>query len=247
MDGAICRPLIDFLEPENRLVVEIGPGGGALTQRLVAAGGRVLAVEIDIPWAMSLSREIRSLSAQVVIGDATEISWRHYPRGTLVTGNLPFNVSTVLIERLLPQWQTVPRAAFLVQKEVGDRLVARPGDEAYGGLSVVTAARARVSKLGKIKRGSFRPPPKVDGVFVGLELLEPPLGEERMAGFNSTVRLSFSQRRKQLRNSLASGWGRAVAMQALADAGIDPRSRAEELSLEKFVELHTAYRAVVPQ
>jgi 16S rRNA (adenine1518-N6/adenine1519-N6)-dimethyltransferase len=247
IDGAICSPLVDFLEPENRWVVEIGPGGGVLTQRLVAAGSRVLAVEIDIPWAMALSQELDSARTQVVIGDATEISWRHYPRGTLVTGNLPFNVSTVLIERLLPQWQTVPRAAFLVQREVGDRLVARPGEDAYGGLSVVTAARARVSKLGRVSRGSFRPPPKVDGVFIGLELIEPPLGEERMAGFNSTVRLSFSQRRKQLRNSLASGWGRPVAMQALSDAGIDPRSRAEELSLEEFVELHTAYRAVVPQ
>ena len=80
-----------------------------------------------------------------------------------------------------------------------------------------------------------------------MDLIEPTLGEERMAGFTSTVRLSFSQRRKQLRNSLASGWGRKVAMEALADAGIDYRCRAEELSLDEFIKLHTVYRAMQPR
>lgn len=240
--GTICTPLVDYLEPTDRLVVEIGPGGGVLTRRLMAAGARVLAVEIDIPWAVALSRQLDSTTARIVIGDATEVDWRRFPPGTLVTGNLPFNVSTVLIEQLLPQWRRVPRAAFLVQKEVGDRLVARPGDDAYGALSVLTAARARVSTLGRVSRGSFRPPPKVDGAFIGLELTEPVLGEEEMKGFTATIRLSFSQRRKQLHNALATGWGRKVAMAALTLADIDPRSRAEELSLDQFLLLHRAHR-----
>ena len=239
--SSICAPLVDYLEPAERLVVEIGPGGGVLTQSLLAAGARVIAAEIDMPWAVALSRQLESGPVCVLCADATEIDWRRLPSGTLVTGNLPFNVSTVLIEQLLPHWQRVPRAAFLVQKEVGDRLAAGPGDGAYGALSVLTAARARVSKLGRVSRGSFRPPPKVDGVFIGLQLTEPVLEEPRMRGFVATVRLAFSQRRKQLRNALAAGWGREVALAALAAAGIDARSRAEELSLDRFVRLHLAF------
>ena len=98
--------------------------------------------------------------------------------------------------------------------------------------------------MGRVRRGSFRPAPKVDGVFIGLRLVEPVLEEPQMQSFAATVRLSFSQRRKQLRNALATGWGREVALAALAAAGIDPRSRAEELSLDRFVRLHRAYLGV---
>lgn len=245
--GTICTPLVEYLEPAQRLVLEIGPGGGVLTRRLVAAGARVVAVEIDIPWAVALSKQLDSTAVRVFAGDATQIHWQRLAPGTLVTGNLPFNVGTVLIEQLLPHWQRVPRAAFLVQKEVGDRLVAGPGEAAYGALSVLTAARAKVSRLGRVHRGSFRPPPKVDGVFIGLELVEPILGEEEMKSLTATVRLSFSQRRKQLRNALASGWGREAAMAALTAAGIDPRSRAEALSLDQFVQLSLAHREASQQ
>ena len=244
--GAICAPLVEFLQPVGRLVVEIGPGGGVLTQGLVAAGARVIAVEIDIPWALALSRQLDSSSVRVIVGDATEFHWQALPPGTLVTGNLPFNVGTVLIEQVLPRWRQVPRAAFLVQKEVGDRLMARPGEGAYGALSVLTAARARVTRLARVSRGSFRPPPKVDGVFIGLELTRPVLTEDQMEGLTATVHLSFSQRRKQLRNALAAGWGRDVSLTALDVAGIDPRSRAEELALDQFLQLHRAYLGVKP-
>ena len=243
--GSICSPLIDFLAPADRLVVEIGPGGGVLTARLLAAGARVLAAEIDLAWAAGLAQRRRSENLAVWVVDATEIDWQRMPTGTLVAGNLPFNVATVLIERLLPHWQRIPRAAFLVQKEVGERLLAAPGDNAYGALSVLTAARARVAKLGRVSRGSFRPPPKVDGMFVGFELAAPALAESDMEEFTLTVRQAFSQRRKQVRNALAAGWGRSVAAAALEEAGIDPRVRAEELSLDRFLCLHEAYRRAV--
>lgn len=237
-DGALCRPLLHFLSPEDEKVLEIGPGGGILTRELLAAGARVTGWELDLEWAAELRRRLPEPELAIVVADALEIPWERLPAPTLAAGNLPYNVATVILERLLPHHRQVPRAAFLVQKEVGDRLAASPGDEAYGGLSVLVACYARVSFLGKVKAGSFQPPPKVDGAFVGLELHPPPVPEEEMPAFTALVRLAFSQRRKTLRNALASGWGRERAAAVLARAGIAERVRAEELGLAEFVALY---------
>ena len=238
--GESCEPLVRVREPAGGRVGEIGPGGGVRTERLLGASARVIAVEVDPVWALTLRQRIELSGLRVLIGDALELEWGRLPEGTLVAGNLPFNVGTALIDRVLRQWRKVPRAAFLVQKEVGDRLLAKPGDPAYGALSVITAARSKPVPLGLVRRGSFRPPPKVDGVFVGFELIRPVLPEGEMDRLAATVHLAFSQRRKQLRNSLSAGWGRGAAEQALAGAGIDPRCRAEQLSLRDFVSLYRA-------
>lgn len=242
IDGETCIPLVRFLNPAGCLVVEIGPGGGVLTEKLAATARRVVAVEIDTAWGLALGQRVDLDRAQVIIGDALQIEWGRLAQGTLVAGNLPFNIGTVLIERVLRQWRTVPKAAFLVQKEVADRLLAGPGNAGYGALSVITAARSRAVHLGVVRRGSFRPPPGVDGAFVGLELKSPVLAEEEMGGFVATVHLAFAQRRKQLRNALGAGWGRDESDRSLAAAGIDARRRAEELSLPEFVRLQQAHR-----
>ena len=238
--GALCRPLIDFLEPAGSRVLEIGPGGGVLTAELLAADASVLAWELDHEWAFSLRQSPALQDATVVVGDAMAIPWHCLPKGTLVTGNLPYQISTALIGRLLPHWQVVPRACFLVQWEVAERLRATPGDGAYGALSILTAARAEVTVLSRVARGAFHPPPKVDGAFVGLTLGEPPLREAQMRAFTETVRLAFAQRRKMLRNGLAARWGREASVEALECVGLDPGSRAEELSLVEFLALHDA-------
>lgn len=239
--------MVRFLAPAGRRVIEIGPGGGVLTRELLDAGARVLAVELDPEWSIILARRVRSAPVTVIVGDASRLSWSRLPKGTLVTGNLPFQISTSLISALLPHHSQVPRAAFLVQQEVADRLLARPGDPAYGALSVLTAARARVSLLGRVARGSFHPPPKVDAAFVGLELREPPLAEAEMAAFTATVRLAFARRRKQLRNALAVGWGRAAAERTVASVGLDRKCRAEQLDLTEFLELHRGWRQGLPR
>lgn len=240
IDGALCRPLIAFLEPEGRRVLEIGPGGGVLTAELLAAGARVTGWELDLAWAAELRRRLVHPHLRLVVGDALEIDWSHLPAPTLVAGNLPYNVATVIIERLLPHHAKVPRAAFLVQKEVADRLVAHPRDEAYGSLSVLVAAWARARILGRVRPGSFRPPPKVDSAFVGFELHPPPLPPEEMPAFIAFVRLAFGQRRKTLRNALAAGWGRERAEAVLAAAGVGEKVRAEELGLEEFLGIWRA-------
>lgn len=244
VSGALCRPLVDFLDPAGERVLEVGPGGGVLTAELLAAGARVWGWEVDPEWAGRLPRRFRGRPLSLVVGDALEIPWERLPAPTLVAGNLPYNVATAILERLLPHHARVPRAAVLVQKEVGERLVAAPRDEAYGSLSVIVAAYARAELLGKVRPGSFRPPPKVESAFVGFALRPPPLPEEEMPDFLRTVRLAFAKRRKTLRNSLSSGWGREKAEAVLAAVGIGEKVRAEELGLGAFLEIYRATKGI---
>lgn len=240
VDGSLCRPLIRFLSPAGKRVLEIGPGGGVLTAELLAAGARVLGWELDLDWAAFLRRRHPDPGLALVVGDALQIAWDRLPAPTLVTGNLPYNVATAILEDLLPHHSRVPHAAFLVQKEVADRIVAAPGTDAYGSFSLIVAAWAEAKILGKVRPGSFRPPPKVDSAFVGLDLHPPPLPEAEMPAFIAMVRLAFSQRRKTLRNSLASGWGRERTEAVLAAAGIPEKARAEELGLGEFLGIYAA-------
>jgi 16S rRNA (adenine1518-N6/adenine1519-N6)-dimethyltransferase len=246
VDGSLCRPLVGFLAPAGERVLEIGPGGGVLTAELLAAGARVLGWELDPEWALHLRRRLPDPNLTLVVGDALEIAWDRLPAPTLAAGNLPYNVATVILERLLPHHARVPRAAFLVQKEVADRIVAPPATDAYGSFSVIVAAFARPRLLGKVRPGSFRPPPKVDSAFVGLELQPPPLPDAEMPAFVKMVRLAFAKRRKTLRNSLASGWGKERAEAVLAAAGIPELARAEELGLGEFLKIFAQVRSQPP-
>jgi 16S rRNA (adenine1518-N6/adenine1519-N6)-dimethyltransferase len=229
---------MSFLRPAGCRVVEVGPGGGVLTTLLLDREARVRAIEMDLEWALALRLAERRDELAIAVADAMLIEWKRLAPGTLVTGNLPYQISTALIERLLPLHDLIPRASFLVQREVGERLVARPGTEAYGSLSVLVAAFSEAKLLGRVARGSFRPPPKVEGAFVGFRLIAPPLPEREMRRFATTVRLAFGLRRKTLRNALAAGWGRERAREAISLLGKGDRVRAEELDLDGFLELH---------
>jgi len=243
VSGALCRPLVGFLAPAGERVVEIGPGGGVLTRELLTAGAlRVVGFELDPAWAFALRRSLPDARLALAVGDALDLDWSRLPAPTLVAGNLPYSVATAILERLLPHGERVPRAAFLVQKEVAERIVAGPGDPGYGSFSVLVACYARASVLGRVRPGSFRPPPKVESAFVGLELHPPPLPPAEMPAFLATVRLAFGQRRKTLRNALAAGWGREEAERALAAAGLPPGARAEELGLAELLALHAQRR-----
>lgn len=257
-DGGLCRPLLEDLRPDGERVLEIGPGGGILTRELLAAGGRVLACEVDAEWAFHLLRTFREETAReetardgaprgdlrIVAIDALEIPWHRLPSPTLVTGNLPFNVATPILEALLQHPETIPRASFMVQKEVGERLTAEPGSKAYGALTVMTRAWAATRYLGTVAPGSFHPPPKVAAAFVGFRLHAPPLPRERMGDFRAFVYAAFAHRRKTLRNNLKSAYGSAAAARAFEISGIDPGRRAEELALDEHLEL---FKALDPQ
>jgi len=239
--GGTCRPLLDFLAPEpGARILEVGPGGGVLTRELLAAGARVTAVEIDLDWAAALRDKAPRMDLTIAVADALELDWGRLSREWKVAGNLPYNVGTVIVERFLRGAPAGIRAAFLLQREVVDRMTAAPGSDAYGALSVLVAARARSWRLGVVRPGAFVPPPKVDSAFVGLETALPLLAEERMLELEATVRAAFGQRRKSLRNSLASVYGRSATESALARLGVDGARRAETLSLEEFVTLSAA-------
>jgi 16S rRNA (adenine1518-N6/adenine1519-N6)-dimethyltransferase len=267
VSGALCSPLVAFLRPAGERVVEIGPGGGVLTAELLAAGAaRVIGWEIDLAWAAELHRRLAAGGGaktaaeavgddprppvrprlSIVVADALDLDWPSLARRgpVLAAGNLPYNVATPILEALLPCHAAVQRAAFLVQKEVGERLVAGPGDPAYGSLSVLVAAYAEARLLGRVSKGAFRPPPKVDGAFVGLTLRPPPLPEPEMPAFLATVRAAFAKRRKTLRNSLAAAWGREEAERVLAsflpEHDLPPTARAERLGVAELEALHRA-------
>jgi 16S rRNA (adenine1518-N6/adenine1519-N6)-dimethyltransferase len=233
------------------LVVEIGPGGGVLTRELVGAGARVAAIELDLDWAATLAMELASgrmpipegdsrYRVSVAVADALELDWRGLVEGSRVAGNLPYNVGTEIVRRLLAGVPVGTVAGFLLQREVVDRLTAVPGDAAYGALSVLVAARARASLLGRVRAGAFVPAPEVESAFVGLETISPPLPEAEMPAFERLVRAAFGQRRKRLRNALAVDRGRAAADALLAAARLPADVRAEALGLQEFVALHRA-------
>ncbi len=237
--GGLCAPLVGFLQPAGSPVLEIGPGGGVLTEVLLESGAETWAWELDPAWAFELRRRLGA-AVPVVIGDALALPWEFLPEGTLIAGNLPYQVSTAIIQRVIEQHHRVPRAAFLVQREVAERLAASPGSRDYGALSILVQARAEVRILGYLKPGSFRPPPKVDSAFVGLTLQAPPLPDEEMVELVRLVRFAFGQRRKVLRNSLAAGLGKPLAAAVTAD--LPPKVRAEELALADFLEIYQAVR-----
>ncbi len=250
--GRSCRALVDFLRlSAGERLLEIGPGGGALTRVLLETGARLAAIELDPSWAFELRRRLRFEAREsgvgssrfeplIVVADALEIAWERLPRGFKVAGNLPYGVGTVLVERFLAGAPAGTIAAFLLQREVVDRIVAGPGDPHYGALSVLVAARARAVRLGKLPPGAFVPAPKVESAFVGFETVAPPPTLTDLSRFERVVRAGFAMRRKSLRNALAAEFGRERAELALAAAEIDPAWRAERLSVADFGRLERA-------
>ncbi len=236
--GELVRPLLDFLAPAGRLVIEVGPGAGVLTRELLAAGARVLAVELDLDWAAEIGHRLpRRRELAVVASDALEFPWERLPAGALVAGNLPYQVGTAIVERVLAAGAGVERAGFLLQREVVERLAASPGEAAYGALSVLVQARATVRALGRVRAGSFVPPPRVESAFVGLIRKEGSVPPHAWGAFELWIRQAFGMRRKTLVNCLASRFPRDRVEAGLAALGHAAGARAEELGLEELVTL----------
>jgi len=228
----IARAACPEREP---LVIEIGPGRGALTARLLERADRVSAIEIDSEMVELLRDKFRGEPRLTLIhADALETDLGQWGDAA-VAGNLPYYAATPIIEETLALGARLRRAVFLVQKEVAARLTAKPGTRDYGYLSVKTQLLADVKALFDVRPSAFRPPPKVDSTLVRLMPRDraAELGIADPAKFLAFTSLCFRQKRKTLRNNLAGAYGKDAFI-GLPEA----TKRAEELTLEQFAELY---------
>ena len=228
---------------EGDRILEIGPGAGALTNRLLETGLPVLAVEIDRDLGTTL-QERADKNLDVVIGDILRIDWVDLLRKPpyKLIANLPYNISSQVLFRVLEHRQLFQRLILMFQKEVGERLIAQEGSREYGILSVLMQTWFQIDRVIKVPPKAFYPPPKVDSVVLCLE----PLTESRIElvdeeRYRQLVRGAFAQRRKTLRNSLlGSGFEPEHVDRAFEETDIDPRRRGETLTLEEFGHLANA-------
>jgi len=221
-------------------VIEIGPGLGALTDRLLQTGAALLAVEIDRELADLLS-ERKHPRLEVVQGDVLNLDW-HYltsDRPCKLVANLPYNISSQVLFKILDHKALFSRMVLMFQKEVGDRLMASSGTREYGILSVLMQTWYEISRVVRVAPGCFHPPPRVESVVLRFDPRNEalfPIDDETV--YRKLVRGAFTQRRKTLRNSLlASGWGAGEIDRLLAHNRIDPGRRGETLTLEEFAQL----------
>jgi 16S rRNA (adenine1518-N6/adenine1519-N6)-dimethyltransferase len=240
IDPNTIRKVVDVsgVRPDDR-VLEFGAGCGSLTLGLAAHAGHVVALEIDDRLVALLEDSLSGIeNVTVVHADAMSVDLTAMDATTLV-GNLPYNIATHLVLRVLEEAPRISKLTVMAQKEVGERLAAGPGSKAYGQTSVMVAYFGQARVVARISRRAFYPVPNVDSVVVQIERHEPP-DVDRETLFR-VVRAAFGQRRKTLRNTIAGPAGSAdAAERALERAGLSPRARAEELSLDDFVALAKA-------
>lgn len=233
--GAVDK-IVSAVEPRpDEVVLEIGPGEGVLTEKLLALPNRVIALEID-PDLASRLRARYGEKLELRNEDAVDAELPQTPFRAV--GNLPYNVGTPILRRVIAD-PNCRRGVFMLQKEVADRIVARPGTEPYGYLTLYVAAYASAKTLMTLEPKSFYPPPKVRSAVVVLDPRDPGLASPREE-LLELVSTSFRMRRKKLVNNL-TGWRertREQVIQAIAAAGLDPDVRAETMSLADFDRLY---------
>ncbi|MFP5263628.1 MAG: 16S rRNA (adenine(1518)-N(6)/adenine(1519)-N(6))-dimethyltransferase RsmA [Blastocatellia bacterium] len=264
-DARVSRRIVDAVAPRSSdVILEIGPGTGALTRLLVERGGEVIAVEIDPRLAGELRRSITSDKLSVIEADALTVDWGHVVSSGIeslkarggggdgqprvrVVANLPYYISTPILERLIRLGGRVFDLTLMLQNEVVERVTSGPGGREYGYLSVQVQYHCVAVKLFEVPPSAFRPAPKVQSAIVSLVMRErPAVDVADEAVFLSVVRAAFAQRRKTILNNLkaapdAGSFARPPDA-ALELAGIDSGRRAETLSLDEFAELyHSLY------
>ena len=241
-DVRVLRRIADALDlTGEETVIEIGPGRGALTDLLVDRARRLVAVELDRALADLLRRRyadrphVEIVERDVLATDLGALAGGPY----VLVGNVPYYITTPILFHAL-QPPAPERAVYLVQREVAERIVAAPGTDAYGALSVNVQAAAEATVLFAVPPGAFRPPPKVDSAVVRIRpLAEPLVAEAELEPLRRLVQASFGLRRKQMRRVLRTvrGVDAATAEAMLDAAGIAPDARPETLAPADFVRL----------
>jgi 16S rRNA (adenine1518-N6/adenine1519-N6)-dimethyltransferase len=239
LTGKIARAAGDLT---TGTTIEIGPGPGGLTRALLSHGAReVIAIERDARCLGALAEIADAYPGHLTViqGDALAVDCAKLGTGPRrIVANLPYNIATPLIINWMQQGAAFTSLTVMVQKEVADRLVARPRSKDYGRLSVLTQFLAKPRRLFDLPPRAFVPPPKVTSTVIELSPLASPAFPARLADLERVTQAAFGQRRKMLRQSLRSLGGDPEAL--LAAAGAPPTARAEELSVAQFAALARA-------
>jgi 16S rRNA (adenine1518-N6/adenine1519-N6)-dimethyltransferase len=231
MNGAVLERIAVAVCPAGEdLVIEIGPGRGALTEKLLRRAARVVAIEIDATLVEHLRAKFAGEPRlEIVHADVLSTDLAQWGRAP-IAGNLPYYIASPILEKAIRL--DVPRIVFLIQKEVAERLIAQPCHREYGDLTLQTALFAETRLLFEVKPGSFRPPPQVDSAVVLLTPHMRDLGVGDRGAFLQFLSQCFRQKRKTLRNNLAGIYGKEV-IDPWPEAGL----RAEQIALEQFAEM----------
>jgi len=240
-DPNTVRKIVDLAGVEPGMqVLEVGPGLGALSLALLDAGAHLICIERDRALAAALDEVLAGRDVTLVWGDAMKVDHRSLLGGrpTIMVANLPYQIATPLLLTLLVEQPKISSYTVMVQKEVGERLAAAPGDEAYGAASAKVAYLARARVVSRISRNVFYPMPEVESVVVRLERrARPAVGGSREAIF-AVIGAGFAQRRKTIRRALrGAGWSAEAVEDALDRAEIDGGARAETLGIGDFAAL----------
>jgi 16S rRNA (adenine1518-N6/adenine1519-N6)-dimethyltransferase len=231
-------------------VVEIGPGLGFLTRRLLAHAARVWAVEID-PILIERLRHAEFAAdpkLQLIHGDILEVALAELlpSKKIKLAGNLPYNISTPVLFRIFDWRDHFSTLVLMLQKEVAERMASAPGTKAYGALSLWCRVHGRITDKLSVSSEAFFPRPKVRSTVLKIELYDQPLANnDEMASLRALVRAAFNQRRKTLGNALAASLhgSRAEIESFLHSQDIDPQRRGETLSITEFIQLARAARS----
>jgi 16S rRNA (adenine1518-N6/adenine1519-N6)-dimethyltransferase len=259
-DPNILRKIVVAAElSPDAVVLEIGPGLGTLTRQLAQVAGRVVAVELDEGMVGLLRQELAHLpNLEVVQGDILKLDPAALMRGSpsthlsstpayTVVANLPYYITSAAVRHLLEADPPPQRLALTVQREVAERIVAGPGDMSLLAVSVQFYGRPRIAA--RIPAGAFIPPPRVDSALVRIDTYDTsPVQVPDSESFFRVVRAGFGQKRKQLKNALAAGLGLSGVEvgRALERAGVDPRRRAQTLTLEEWASLACEFSPQCP-
>lgn len=227
---------------ETDQIIEIGPGTGALTGSLLSQCHHLDVVEIDRDLAAHLDiRFSHSENLSIHCKDALNMNFSDFKTSTKkirIIGNLPYNISTPLLFHLLEQQVCIQDMHFMLQKEVVDRICAKPGSKAFGKLSIMMQFHCKTEKLFDVLPHSFKPAPKVTSAFIRLVPRSPPkYSVNNLDAFQVLVKQAFSQRRKTLKNTL-KGY---LSADDIASVGVDPLARAETLDIGDYTRLSDLY------
>lgn len=243
----VIEDIVSAVPADAHDVLEIGPGRGALTEKLLQRNIAWLTlVEIDPAMQEHLLRRFPELEGKIRLEDFLKFDLASLPaRPTFAVSNLPYIDAADILDKILA-WPYFAGAVFMFQKEQAQRILAREGAEGYGPLGILTQVRSRPRLLLKVGKGCFNPPPKVESAVLTFEKKEAPFGSAaEYARFEKLVKAAFLHRRKTLFNSLVlCGYDKRRVQAALDAAQINPAARAQEISVGRFLELEQAFKAV---